>query len=62
MGVAVLSSLYWLLSPEAPSAALELAGGALASEAFRQLLMLDALVALAPLLVALRLEDLPLRR
>ncbi|MDH4559923.1 MDR family MFS transporter [Pseudomonas sp. BN411] len=62
VGVAVLSSLYWLLSPEAPSAALELAGGALASEAFRQLLMLDALVALAPLLVALRLEDLPLRR
>ncbi|GLZ86979.1 MFS transporter [Metapseudomonas resinovorans] len=62
LGVAALSSLYWLLSPEAPSDALELAGGALAGEAFRQLLLLDSLVALLPLLIALRLEDLPLRR
>lgn len=55
VGVATLSSRYWLLSPGAPDTTLELAGGALANEAFRQLLMLNALV-------ALRLEDRPLRR
>ncbi|MFA7822956.1 MDR family MFS transporter [Aeromonas dhakensis] len=63
VGVTALSSLFWLLAAQPPKVPLELAGaGALSDATLRWLLCLDTLIALPPLLIALRLQDLPLRR
>jgi len=63
VGVTALSSLFWLLSAQPPKAPLELTGaGVLSDVTLRWLLCLDTLIALPPLLIALRLQDLPLRR
>ena len=63
VGVTTLSSLFWLLVAQPATTALELSGtGILSAEHLRWLLCLDTLIALVPLLIALRLQDLPLRR
>ncbi|AYC32344.1 MFS transporter [Pseudomonas cavernae] len=69
LGAALLSSLLWRLLPDCPSCALSEAGVALPTldrealhNAFRHLLLIDAGLALLPLLIALRLEDRTLSR
>ena len=63
MSRALISSLFWLLVAQPATTALELSGtGILSAEHLRWLLCLDTLIALVPLLIALRLQDLPLRR
>ena len=63
VGVTTLSSLFWLLAAQPATTSLELAGtGVMDTETLRKLLCLDTLITLVPLLIALRLQDLPLRR
>lgn len=69
LGVALLTSLLWQLLPGLSASSLPEAGGALPvvdasvlREAFTQLLLIDAAIALLHLLIALGLEDRVLSR